>query len=389
MTDTPPEGWFPDPLGRAPERFWDGTRWTDRVREGLVEWSAPLDAAPTTAQSVTGTHTTPATRAVSAGEPGDPLRSGPVGPGLAAHLQRPRPGIDIAVAVSVAAGVLGVVGAYALTGDSAGRPATVVVSILLFGVAYALALVGPTVARPAALVGGLVAPAVLVFALLGDELEGRTAVLLPTFLLAAIWMLMFVAPGMRAAPILIAASALSIWVFLVGLTVSGDPYRGDFGDSGYLYEGTSEPIILDPFSAFTDALRTAGAVTLVFALVVIVVAAVLDRRGWHVAATPLLGVTVVLSVTGLYLSFFGSSSPEANAFMVAVVGVVLTVVGGLGGRRGSSWIGVGLTTTGLVTLLGQVIEDPVPAGIVLILCAAGLLAAARPVAQRLSEPGSG
>jgi hypothetical protein len=31
------EGWHPDPLARHPRRWWDGSVWTSRVRNGLTE----------------------------------------------------------------------------------------------------------------------------------------------------------------------------------------------------------------------------------------------------------------------------------------------------------------------------------------------------------------
>lgn len=46
----PDPGWYPDPSGRAMERWWDGSAWSDKTR--------PY-AAPTTAPTVTATATAP------------------------------------------------------------------------------------------------------------------------------------------------------------------------------------------------------------------------------------------------------------------------------------------------------------------------------------------
>jgi hypothetical protein len=35
-TTAPPAGWFPDPAGRHELRYWDGTSWTDHVRDSDV-----------------------------------------------------------------------------------------------------------------------------------------------------------------------------------------------------------------------------------------------------------------------------------------------------------------------------------------------------------------
>ncbi|RVW04899.1 DUF2510 domain-containing protein [Rhodococcus spongiicola] len=32
MTFLPPAGWYPDPSGKHPKRYWDGTRWSNRTR---------------------------------------------------------------------------------------------------------------------------------------------------------------------------------------------------------------------------------------------------------------------------------------------------------------------------------------------------------------------
>jgi len=45
----PPPGWYPDPAGRAPFRYWDGTRWTEHTQQGTAPPPAPTTApAPIT-----------------------------------------------------------------------------------------------------------------------------------------------------------------------------------------------------------------------------------------------------------------------------------------------------------------------------------------------------
>mgnify|MGYP001253796073 CR=1 FL=1 len=47
----PPAGWYPDPSGRAPFRYWDGARWTEHTDQGTApspSLSAPGSAAPST-----------------------------------------------------------------------------------------------------------------------------------------------------------------------------------------------------------------------------------------------------------------------------------------------------------------------------------------------------
>lgn len=37
-----PPGWYKDPSGHFPKRWWDGTDWTDRVVDPSGEWHDPL-----------------------------------------------------------------------------------------------------------------------------------------------------------------------------------------------------------------------------------------------------------------------------------------------------------------------------------------------------------
>jgi uncharacterized protein YxjI len=44
MSEQPAPNWYPDPSGRHEQRYWDGTSWTDRVRDGGTESvAAPTD----------------------------------------------------------------------------------------------------------------------------------------------------------------------------------------------------------------------------------------------------------------------------------------------------------------------------------------------------------
>jgi hypothetical protein len=41
----PPAGWYPDPSGRAPFRYWDGARWTEHTDQGTAP--SPSPSSPT------------------------------------------------------------------------------------------------------------------------------------------------------------------------------------------------------------------------------------------------------------------------------------------------------------------------------------------------------
>lgn len=69
--DTPPAGWYPDPLGRAPNRWWNGSTWTEQVSD---------DAISSRSDNVTGSARPAGTAppAPAYGPPGVPR--GPTGP---------------------------------------------------------------------------------------------------------------------------------------------------------------------------------------------------------------------------------------------------------------------------------------------------------------------
>jgi hypothetical protein len=45
---SPPAGWHRDPIGRFEQRFWDGSQWTPRIRNGMSEGADPMGANYTT-----------------------------------------------------------------------------------------------------------------------------------------------------------------------------------------------------------------------------------------------------------------------------------------------------------------------------------------------------
>lgn len=52
MSDTtnPPPGWYPDPSGQAPFRYWDGARWTEHTNNGTPAPVQQVQPAPFTPQ---------------------------------------------------------------------------------------------------------------------------------------------------------------------------------------------------------------------------------------------------------------------------------------------------------------------------------------------------
>lgn len=346
MSDGPSAGWYPDPHGGTRQRYWDGERWTDQV----------ADAGGTTS----------------------PLSSPSDGRlELAERLRRPRPDGSLAAALCAAGGVIGVVAAFMVV-SADGRTAANVVAVLVLVTSYVIALAGPKWARPAALPGAVAAPLFLV-SNLADELDGRIAVILPALVVGAVWLAMFLFRGLRGAPVLMAGVLLAGWVVVLGATESAGPSDPTFGSSESF--GT---VTLDPFGTQTVDVPLDAAVSLVYALGVITAAAVLDRRGWHVLATPFIAVAVICSVAGLSEMSSGSSSDAGTSVLVMAVGAVLALVGGSGRRRGSTWIGAGLAAAGVSALVLDLADDPKGAGALLLLVAVGIVLAARPLERAVT-----
>ncbi len=66
MSTTAPPGWYPDPWGQSPQRFWDGARWTPQLSGGGVATRARLpEGAPIYGTSIWLLATLPLLSAVS------------------------------------------------------------------------------------------------------------------------------------------------------------------------------------------------------------------------------------------------------------------------------------------------------------------------------------
>lgn len=90
----PPAGWYPDPSGRAPFRYWDGARWTEHTDQGTAPSPSPTAPAAPAAPSSAPTYTPAA--------PGYPPAS-PGYPPAAPAYQQAAPGYAPATAMATAA----------------------------------------------------------------------------------------------------------------------------------------------------------------------------------------------------------------------------------------------------------------------------------------------
>jgi hypothetical protein len=386
----PDPGWYPDPSGRFEQRYWSGDDWTEWVMLAGSQqidrfWDGPRIGGDTVGQPAgVGAGSAPSTPS-SPGSGGDVPRL-TRREALRERLARPRPPASVQSAVAAAAGIAVVLGILVLAGDAPDRTALVLLGVVVTTVAYGLALVGPEQSRSAGLAGAVVGPAMIVVSALGDTFSGTAQVVVPLLILAAVWAAMFVAPGFTGAPILLAGCLLAGWSALVSaiwgsrsrdadwlfyepVDSLGDPVGG-FESTVYVDTG---PFPVD----FQNLTSTTAMVTVLAALACVVAAGVADRKGWEVLGTPLIATGVVLSAAGLWvaaIAFVGDA--ELVAFLTIAVGVALLVVGALGDRRGSVWIGAATGLTGLIALLVQIVDSQTGGGIALLVVGAVLFAAA-------------
>jgi hypothetical protein len=326
-------GWYPDPEGRAEQRYWDGERWTEHVQrdgepavdviEPKASWQRALEA---------------------------------LGPEV-----RERPVPDLLGALAAGGGTLVGAGALVLgAGDDAdNRPGILIASALLVLVGYLVAATGDRRLRPAAVAVAALGIVVFVFEAFRDTVaDGKLAA--PFIVLALLTLVMYVAPILRGRPFLLGVTLTSLvgcLTFLVAGDLSGSDNVSDASNIG------------------ASAAEDAYAALLVAGVVLLVAAFLLDHAGYHGVATVFVAVAVISVVAGAAgtASRFGEAG---GAILVALAGLALAIVGALGQRRFTTWFGAAVVTYGVAALVLAIVssDDRVGGGILLAVFGAALVA---------------
>ncbi|MEX1105757.1 MAG: hypothetical protein WEB78_06125 [Ilumatobacteraceae bacterium] len=232
----------------------------------------------------------------------------------------------------------------------------VIVSLLLIAVGVAVLLIpSPDELRSAAVGAAVVAiPVFAISATVGDDdAPGAATALLIGVLYLAAWLL----PGFRGRTIMLglASVALPIWL---GIVISGD---GD-GESS---------LFLGPVS---EGLGASGTVYLVCGALLLAGVWLLDRQGFHGAATGLVAAGLATTTIGVAL-VADQAGEVGGPALVSIVGVLVTVIGAHGDRRASTWFGAIITAIGVAAVIGIMIEPDTPAasGTTALLVAAVLI----------------
>ncbi len=329
-------GWHPDPYGRAEQRYWDGDRWTEHVvRAGALTTDDPEAT------------TTPA-----AGNLLDQL-----GPDAK---ERPEP--DLLGALSAGGATLVAAGLLVLFGgDSGSRGGLIAGSVVLVVAGYIVAGLLDRRLRPAAVAFAAIGAVVFVVVAFADTLaDGElTAMLLVLTLITG---LMYVAPVLRGRPALLGIALVSLVACITYLAAKSDIDRADEFSSPGIDIGST-------------TVQSAYAVLLVAGVALLVVALLLDRARYHGLATVFIAVAIISVVSGAS-GVAGELGDAGGAILLGLAGLALAIVGHLGQRRFTTWLGAVFVPIALAALVFTMVsdDDRVGGGILLAVFGAALVA---------------
>jgi hypothetical protein len=354
MTDAvPPEsGWFTDPENRHELRYFDGARWTAHVADGGI---AGVDG--------------PQPAAVPR------VESAPAGALVAELLVtgRDRPMLSPSGALCAGAGALVALAAFVAAFDGSGdfkQAIAVTLEVLVIAVAYVVVFRYPKPFASSAIAAASIAVPFLFGSLLEDRLDdGKLTAF--ALLTTGAWAAMFFLPGMRGRPWLQGLALYGVVVTMMIVTT-----------------GTSSPFV-DADEVGIDLVTEPSALALFLGAGYLVIGAVLDRQARRGVATPFVAVGILAAVTGA-VGVALDLSDLGGIFLFGAVGVTVFVVGAIGDRRASTWLGVAGITLAGIALVAQIVDDDNPEGpvvaLLLVLVAAAMTAVAGWYSTREPRP---
>lgn len=188
--------------------------------------------------------------------------------------------------------------------------------------------------------------------------------------------------------------ALLAGILLVGLYVVG-PWKGhtfhlsvlvvagwvvalSLGDLG---AGRS---VLGGFASVADIVAGAGAASMVIGVAYLGLGSWLHDEGLEGMATPFLAVAALALPLGA-LAVLRDSADALQGLVALAVGAAFALVGARCGRRGTTWIGVGLAAFGVVGLASGLADGAAVLAVLVALAGAGLVVVAPWVAALAGE----
>ena len=328
-------GWHPDPYGRAEQRYWDGESWTEHVVRAGALVTDPPEETP---------------------EPARGNLLDKLGPDA-----KERPAPDLLGALSAGGAALVAAGLLVLFGgDEGSRGGLIAGSIVLVVAGYIVAGLLDVRLRPAAVALAAIGAVVFVFVAFADTLaDGEFTA--PLIVLALVTGLMYIAPVLRGRPLLLGIALVALVACFTYLAAKSDIDRAD--------ELSSPGIDLG-----STTVQSAYAVLLLAGVALLVVAFLLDRADYHGLATVFIAVAVISVVSGA--GGVGSELGDAGgAILLGLAGLALAIVGHLGRRRFTTWLGAFFVPIALAALVFTIVsdDDRVGGGILLAVFGAALV----------------
>ncbi|HWL42880.1 MAG TPA: DUF2510 domain-containing protein [Ilumatobacter sp.] len=345
-------GWYPDPTGRFARRYHDGAYWTEHVE---TDGSVTADFEGRTALSV------PSTLAPPVVEPSPPA-AGPSLTEFAAGLgpePRQRPAVHLSAVLAGFGGAFAAVGLLALAADGLDSSGPLIIlGLVAIGVGLAARL-APALNqhdffRDAGTGAGLVgvfATAAGFSAATGGDSGVRLGYAAAAVLLFGLW----AAPGYRERPTFFGLGVSALVAFVADLFRDTDPYDDYYGsyDDDWFDEWLGD---------LGNVVTRTGAVYLVLGLLLLALVLIADRKGFHGLGTGLAVNAIAASVVGAFM-LLPRFNDVGGAFLVALVGAGLGIVGALGGRRATTWIGGTLCSLATLSALAVMFEPTSTEGV--------------------------
>ena len=192
----------------------------------------------------------------------------------------------------------------------------------------------------------------------------------------------FVGPG-RGRSFFLGAAAIGLWLSVVELIE--DVFDFPFLALNIVGAGFAEPGFDDGFAIDTPDPTTIGLLSLAFAAVYLALARRWDRTDFSGAATPLTAAALLATPVGI-LALADDLEATGTGLLTAAIGVALATVGSASARRATAWLGGAAVAIGLLTIIGDAIEEPTPGGLTLMVAGAAVVAAAEMIRRSTDEP---
>lgn len=265
-----------------------------------------------------------------------------------------------------AAGALVAIGVLVLAVDrfDDARAVAVMLSVaLVIGGYLVLGKLMPELAPAGVVFVAVGAGAVAPFAMLDDTTTSMSGILAVT---TVFWSVTTVVPLTRGRPFLVGLTLAGAWLLLVELA--------------------SDEVAITVGSLMRSS-DSASYLSLIIGAGLLAAAWAFDRRQQHALATPFVAVGDLATVVGA-IAVASDLSDVGGSLLVIGAGAGLGIVGHLGLRRLTTWLGAALVAGGVAAFVGAVIgDDAEPVTIAVALAAAGVgLAGIMLAIARRAEP---